>query len=72
MMVMLIAMLTFAIIGIGSSLLVHLYGYVMGIILGLGFYPKLVPYWNAKPCNNIAKVAALAICVLIIALAILL
>lgn len=72
MMVMLIAMLTFAIIGIGSSLLVHLYGYVMGIILGLGFYPKLVPYWNAQPCNNIAKVAALAICVLIIALAILL
>ena len=72
MMVVLIAMLTLAIIGVGSTLLVHLYGYLIGMILALGFYPKLSPFWNTQPLNTGLKIASLAICVLIIILAVVL
>lgn len=38
--VLMIAMLIMAIIGSGASVIVHIYGYVFGMIIGLGFYPK--------------------------------
>lgn len=38
--VLMIAMLSMAIIGSGASVIVHIYGYVFGMIIGLGFYPK--------------------------------
>lgn len=35
-----VVFLTIAAIGFGSSVLIHLYGFVLGIILAAGFYPR--------------------------------
>ena len=69
MLIVTIVVLTISVIGIGNSILIHLYGYVLGMLLGLGWYPKAVPFWNAQPCKNILKIGSLAVCVLIIVLA---
>lgn len=39
-LVFMIILLVFLAIGTGRSVLIHLYGFVFGILLSLGFYPK--------------------------------
>ena len=40
MMILLVTMLSLSVMGIGASVLVHLYGFVAGMLIGLAFYPK--------------------------------
>lgn len=65
-----IILFVFMAIGTGSSVLVHLYGFLFGIILALGFYPKHYESCITGPIGNVLKVvAALAvIAVLVLAL----
>lgn len=70
--VIMIAMLSLAIIGSGASVLVHIYGYVFGMVIGLGFYPKHQESSITPNCGYILKILAGLIILGVIALAIIL
>ena len=40
MLILMIVMLSLSVMGIGSSVLGHLFGFVAGMIISLGFYPN--------------------------------
>lgn len=40
MMIVMILFLSIMAIGFSGSVVIHLYGYLFGMILALGFYPK--------------------------------
>ncbi len=40
MMVMMILILSIMVIGFSGAVVIHLYGYLFGMLLALGFYPK--------------------------------
>lgn len=65
-------MLSMGIIGTGSSILIHLFGYVMGMILALGFYPKHPESVITPGCEIVFKIFAAAVVVVIVALAVIL
>ena len=67
---MIVVFLSLALFGTGqSSVLVHIYGYVMGMVLALGFYPKHPESVVTGTCQNICRIVAAVIFVVVIVLA---
>ena len=62
--------LSFMIIGFGLSLLIHLYGYVMGLLLGAGFLPKHMDSDVTGVCDKILKAVGVVVSIAVIAVAI--
>ena len=68
--IMIVVFLSLALLGPGqSSVLVHLYGYVMGMILALGFYPKHPESIINGTCQTICQIVAAVIVLAVVVLA---
>ena len=72
MLIFMMIILTIVVIGFGSSLLIHLYGFLFGLLLGFGFYPRLDSSDCSGSISHILKLVSIGVVGLVIALAIIL
>lgn len=70
MIVVMMIFLSLMVIGLGPALLIHLYGYLLGILLGVAFLPKHMETDLSPLCDKIMKAVAIGVCIAIIAVAI--
>lgn len=71
MMLILVVLLSFMAIGFSGSVVIHLYGYLFGMIIGLGFYPKHSQSCVTPFMDKIFKALAIGLVALVIVLAVL-
>ena len=71
MMVVMMIFLSLMVIGLGPSLLIHLYGYMIGMLLGTAFLPKHPEADLTPTCENIMRAIAIGVCLVIVIVAIL-
>ena len=69
MIVVMMVILSIMVIGFGPALLIHLYGYVIGILLGVAFLPKHMNTDLSSTCDKIMKAVAIGVCLIIIIVA---
>lgn len=68
--VFMMVILTFMILGFGLSFLIHLYGYLLGLLLGAGFLPKHMDTDVTGVCDKILKGAGIVVSIAILTVAI--
>ena len=69
MIVVMMVILSIMVIGLGPALLIHLYGYVIGILFGVAFLPKHMNTDLSSTCDKIMKAVTIGVCLIIIIVA---
>lgn len=69
MMVVMLVFLSFMVIGLGASLLIHLYGYLLGMLLGAAFLPRHMETGVSPLVDKILKGASVLVCGAIVVVA---
>ena len=73
MVIMFLIFVSVMVVGIGgASFLIHLYGYVLGILAGAAFFPKHQQSDSDPRCDMVMKGVCVGIWVVIVVLAIVL